>query len=97
MQCCFTFDYFIQFLYLKTNAIDLPKKTKKWKSLIILFVSLLYCIFFVLLLVVRSIILIFFIVIWQYSFSLNILNRTETVTLKLWYKPNCEKVEPYHP
>ncbi len=26
MQCCFTFDYFIQFLYLKTNAIDLPKK-----------------------------------------------------------------------
>ncbi len=22
----FTFDYFIQFLYLKTNAIDLPKK-----------------------------------------------------------------------
>ncbi len=24
-QCCFTFDYFIQFLYLKTNAIDLPE------------------------------------------------------------------------
>ncbi len=66
MQCCFTFDYFIQFMYLKTNAIDLPKKKKK------------------------KIILIFFIVIWQYSFSLNILNRTETVTLKPWYKPNRE-------
>ncbi len=52
MQCCFTFDYFIQFLYLKTNAIDLPKNKKNWKSLIILFVALLYCIFFVLLLVV---------------------------------------------
>ncbi len=22
MQCCFTFDYFIQFMYLKHNAID---------------------------------------------------------------------------
>ncbi len=32
MQCCFTFDYFIQFLYLKTNAIDLPKKKKKKKN-----------------------------------------------------------------
>ncbi len=40
MQCCFTYDYFIQFLYLKTNAIDQPKK-KNWKSVFILFVSLL--------------------------------------------------------
>ncbi len=33
--------YFIKFLYLKTNAIDLPKK--KLKITDYLFVSLLYC------------------------------------------------------
>ncbi len=26
IQCCFTVDYFIEFLYLRTNAKDLPKK-----------------------------------------------------------------------
>ncbi len=49
-----------------------------------------------LLLVVRQIILIFFIFIWQYSFSTNIPNCTETVT-KPWYKLNRKKVEPCHP
>ncbi len=52
MQCCFTFDYFIQFLYLKTNAIDLPKKKKlKITDYFICIFTLLY--FFVLLLAVR--------------------------------------------
>ncbi len=30
-------------------------------------------------------------------FSLNLPNHTETVTLKRWYEPNREKVEPSHP
>ncbi len=52
MQCCFTFDYFIQFLYLKTNVIDLPKKKTEnhWLFYLYLYSTVFL---FVLLLVVR--------------------------------------------
>ncbi len=58
MKFYFTFDYFIQFLSLKTNV----RPTEKHFYFICLF-TLLYL--FVLLLVVSRI---FFIFIWQYSF-----------------------------
>ncbi len=53
MQFCFTFDYFIQFLYLKTNPTDLQQL--KITVYFICICTLLYL--FVLLLVVRLVLL----------------------------------------
>ncbi len=43
MQCCFTFDYFIQFLYLKTNVIYLKKTENHFLSYLYLYYIVFIC------------------------------------------------------
>ncbi len=81
--------FYIWLLY----SIYVPKNLKITVYFICIF-TLLYL--FVLLLVVRlflfSLFLFDSIVLYCIFGTLNIPNRTETVTLKPWYKPNREKV-----